>query len=595
LSSYRLDWQQLLPQTKQYSLLFQQAESIPSTHFFDLQARLGTTLQLFCHPYHPAKLLLIKGPEDRRYLSLVAEAVTACQPLLAEAVDADQPPTQGVRGCRYEIQGNQVSCHPATRADDNFAATTHCIAEEWAEQATLFGSLYGTPGNYQLQPGLIHQVNGGILILSLRVLFDQPWLWPRLKQILLSGQFHWYPADETRPLPLAIPPMPLNVRLILVGDDLSLLDFSDLEAHSELFAIYSEIEPELSVTNAEELKPWIGYVNGILAKNQLPPLPAATWPCLLQAAVRRTEDHHRLPLCPFWLENLLMEARLMCQEPSLTAEILQNSIEIRRWRESYLPELVQRDIHHGQIRIETKGSEIGQVNGLSVVQYPGHMLACGEPSRISCVVHLGDGDVIDVERKAELGGNIHVKGMLIMQAYLISELDLDQPLPFSASLVFEQSYGEVDGDSASLAGLCTLVSALAQQPLSQQIAVTGAVDQFGRVQAVGGLNEKIEGFFAVCEQRGLSGEQGVIIPATNKQQLCLSDAIVQAVRKNRFHLWVVDHVSDALPLLTGIPFKRESGESLIGLINERIANLAETQDRQRIPFLLRWLTRFTRR
>lgn len=585
MSSYRLDWQCLLPQTKQYDLLFKQADSIPSTHFIDLQQRLSTTLQLFCQPYHPAKLLLIKGQEDRRYLSLLAEAVTAYQP----------PPTEGVRGCRYEIQGSQVTCHTATQAEDNFAATTHCLAEEWVEQATLLGSLCGSPGHYQLQPGLVHQVNGGILILSLRVLFDQPWLWPRLKQILLSGQFQWYPADEARPLPLAIPPMPLNLRLILVGDDLSLLDFSDLEPHSNLFAIYSEIEPELSVTDAEELKPWVGYVNGILARNQLPPLPPATWPRLLQAAVRQTEDHQRLPLCPFWLENLLVESMLMCPEPSLSAESLQNSLEIRRWREGYLPELVQRDIHHGQIHIETKGSAIGQLNGLSVVVYPGHTLACGEPSRISCVVHLGDGDVTDVERKAELGGNIHVKGMLIMQSYLISELDLEQPLPFSASLVFEQSYGEVDGDSASLAGLCTLVSALAQQPLTQQIAVTGAVDQFGRVQAVGGLNEKIEGFFAICEQRGLNGEQGVILPATNTRQLCLSDPVVQAVRNNQFHLWVVDHAADALPLLTGIPFKQESGCSLIGLINERIAQLTAIQDRQRIPFLLRWVTWFTQR
>lgn len=584
MSSYRLDWQCLLPQTKQYSLLFKQAESVQLTHFIDLQQRLATTLQLFCQPRHPAKLLLIKGQEDRRYLSLIAEAVTAYQ-----------PPITGVLGSRYVIQGSQVTCQAATQAEDNFAATAHCIAEEWAEQSTLFGSLCGSPGHYQLQPGLVHQVNGGTLILSLRVLFDQPWLWPRLKQILLSGQFQWYPADETRPLPLAIPPMPLDLRLILVGDDLSLLDFGDLEAHSDLFAIYSEIEPELSVTNAEELKPWIGYVNGIMAKNQLAPLQSATWPCLLQAAVRKTEDHQRLPLCPFWIENLLVESMLMSPDPSLGAEILQNSLQIRRWRESYLPELVQRDIHHGQLRIETEGSAIGQLNGLSVVVYPGHTLACGEPSRISCVVHSGDGDITDVERKTELGGNIHAKGMLIMQAYLVSELALEQPLPFAASLVFEQSYGEVDGDSASLAGLCTLVSALAQQPLSQQIAVTGAVDQFGRVQAVGGLNEKIEGFFAICEQRGLSGEQGVILPATNKLQLCLADPVVQAVRKNRFHLWVVDHVADALPLLTGIPFKQESGCSLIGLINERIAQLTAMQDRQRIPFLLRWLTWFTHR
>lgn len=153
---------------------------------------------------------------------------------------------------------------------------------------------------------------------------------------------------------------------------------------------------------------------------------------------------------------------------------------------------------------------IGQINALSVMEFPGHPRAFGEPSRISCVVHVGDGEFTDVERKAELGGNIHAKGMMIMQAWLIAELELEQQLPFSASIVFEQSYSEVDGDSASLAELCALISALASQPINQQLAVTGSVDQFGRVQPVGGLNEKIEGFFQVCHQRTLSGTQGLL-------------------------------------------------------------------------------------
>jgi Lon-like ATP-dependent protease len=183
--------------------------------------------------------------------------------------------------------------------------------------------------------------------------------------------------------------------------------------------------------------------------------------------------------------------------------------------------------------------------------------------------------------------------MMIMQAFLISELDLDQQLPFSASIVFEQSYGEVDGDSASLAELCALISALSQQPITQQIAVTGSVDQFGNVQPIGGANEKIEGFFEVCLRRGLTGKQGVILPASNVRHLCLRPDVVEAVRVGQFHLWAVDSVAEALPLLTGYPFAEEQQPSLLAAIQERIAQ-AMLPERRPLPWPLRWLNWFSR-
>lgn len=194
-------------------------------------------------------------------------------------------------------------------------------------------------------------------------------------------------------------------------------------------------------------------------------------------------------------------------------------LQQREWREGFLAERMQDEILQEQILIETEGERIGQINALSVIEFPGHPRAFGEPSRISCVVHIGDGEFTDIERKAELGGNIHAKGMMIMQAFLMSELQLEQQIPFSASLTFEQSYSEVDGDSASMAELCALISALADVPVNQSIAITGSVDQFGRAQPVGGLNEKIEGFFAICQQRELTGKQGVIIPTANIRHL----------------------------------------------------------------------------
>jgi Lon-like ATP-dependent protease len=192
-------------------------------------------------------------------------------------------------------------------------------------------------------------------------------------------------------------------------------------------------------------------------------------------------------------------------------------------------------------------------------------------------VHFGDGDVSDVERKVDLGGNIHAKGMMIMQAFVSSELDLDAPLPYSASIVFEHSYCEVDGDSASLAELCSLVSALSGYPIDQQIAVTGAVDQFGRVQAVGGLNEKVEGFYSVCKHQGFTGKQGVVLPKTNLQHLALSTEVVESIKQGEFHIWSATHVDEVVPLLLNKPFKSEDEDSVIGKIAERIENFEKLE------------------
>jgi len=179
----------------------------------------------------------------------------------------------------------------------------------------------------------------------------------------------------------------------------------------------------------------------------------------------------------------------------------------------------------------------------------------GEPSRITATIHYGDGDIIDIERKSDLSGNIHTKGVMILSAYLANQFARHEPLSVSATVVFEQSYYEVDGDSASLGELCCLISALAEQPVKQSLAITGAVDQFGNVQSIGAVNEKIEGYYALCEHRGLNGEQGVIIPQSNKHQLNLNDEIVEAVKNGQFHVYTVEHVEEALELLTETPIK----------------------------------------
>lgn len=198
------------------------------------------------------------------------------------------------------------------------------------------------------------------------------------------------------------------------------------------------------------------------------------------------------------------------------------------------------------------------------------------------MIHFGDGDISDVERKAELGGNLHAKGMMIMQAFVSSALQLDEPLPYSASVVFEQSYCEVDGDSATLAELCSFVSALSEYPIDQQIAVTGAVDQFGRVQAVGGLNEKIESFYHVCKHQGLTGNQGVILPKTNLKHLSLNKDVVDSIKNGEFHIWSVSTVDEAIPLIMGKPFRGDDDESVVSKIAQRIENFERHEHPQGI-------------
>ncbi|CFQ28967.1 putative Lon protease [Yersinia bercovieri] len=580
LTNNRLEWQSLLPNTTPYEALFATASQLEPVPFAVIQPRLENGMTLFCHPQSQPRFMLIKAQESTEYLALIAQAVKELQPAASALFGGD-----------YLINGHQVTWQPAQRGDELFAAQSRCLYQEWVEPEQLFGCVRWHKDQISLQPGLVHQANGGILILSVRALQAQPLMWLRLKQMIAQQRFDWLSPDETRPLPVQIPSMPLDLRLILVGDRLGLGDFHDMEPELGELAIYGEFEVELPLVDIDGMTLWCGYINALLQQKQLPPLSVDAWPVLFRQAVRYSGDQGSLPLCPQWLTHQLAEAALYVEEDTITANALETALNARDWRHSYLAERMQDEIELGQILVDTEGQVVGQINGLSVLEYPGHPYAFGEPARISCVVHLGDGEFVDVERKAELGGNIHAKGMMIMQAFLHSELDLDQPLPFSASIVFEQSYGEVDGDSASLAELCALISALSQQPINQQIAVTGSVDQFGNVQPIGGVNEKIEGFFEACQRRGLTGTQGVILPSTNVRHLCLNQAVIEAVQNGQFHLWAVDTVAEALPILTGVVYADEQQPSLLGIIQERISQV-NPLDRRRWPWPLRWLNWF---
>ncbi|HFZ8995284.1 TPA: AAA family ATPase [Citrobacter freundii] len=576
----KLAWRDLVPDTDSYQEIFAQPPITDESDnpIGEIQPRLQFALEQLLQPWASSSFMLAKAPEEPAYLTLISEAIQSAQ------TDAGQ-----LTGGHYEISGHTVRYRNAKSAKDNFATLTQVVSADWFEGEQLFGCLRQFNGEITLHPGLVHQANGGVLVISLRTLLAQPLLWMRLKAMVSRNRFDWVTFDESRPLPLEVPSMPLSLKVVLVGERESLADFQEMEPELAEQAIYSEFEDQLQITDADDMAQWCQWVTHTAKRHQLPVPEADAWPVLIREAVRYTGEQNSLPLCPLWIVRQFKEAAPLCESDTCSGEQLSLMLSQRAWREGFLAERMQDEILQEQILIETEGERIGQINALSVIEFPGHPRAFGEPSRISCVVHIGDGEFTDIERKAELGGNIHAKGMMIMQAFLMSELQLEQQLPFSASLTFEQSYSEVDGDSASMAELCALISALADVPVNQNMAITGSVDQFGRAQPVGGLNEKIEGFFTICQQRELTGKQGVIIPAPNVRHLSLSSEIVQAVEEEKFSIWAVDDVTDALPLLLNMVWDGEGQATLMQTIQERIASAMQQESRHRFPWPLRWL------
>lgn len=581
MTTNRLEWRALVPDTESYQEIFAQPYDSETAPFSAVQPRLSYGLVQLSQPVASADLMLVKAAEEAEYLNLIAAAARECW-----------SQDNALTGGHYLIEGSRITLRPAETAEDNFAGSSEVVAADWIEAEQLFGCVRLFAGEITLTPGLVHRANGGILVLSLRSVLAQPLLWLRLKQMVIQGRFDWISPDETRPLPVNIPSLPLSLKLVLVGERESLADFQDMEPELATSAIYSEFEENLQIASADDMALWCQWIYAVAQSKSLPVPATDAWQPLIREAVRYTGDQETLPLCPSWISRQLREVAAFTENESFGAEELTQMLAQREWREGYLAERMQDEILLEQILIETEGEMVGQINALSVIEFPGHPRAFGEPSRISCVVHVGDGEFTDVERKAELGGNIHAKGMMIMQAFLMSELQLDQQIPFSASLTFEQSYSEVDGDSASMAELCALISALANVPIYQHIAVTGSVDQFGRVQPVGGLNEKIEGFFRICQQREFNGKQGVIIPVSNVRHLCLQQDVLDAVEQGQFTIWAIDDVTDALPLLTNLPWDGEGQNTLLRAVQERIAQASAQDIRHRYPWPLRWLNWF---
>jgi len=408
-----------------------------------------------------------------------------------------------------------------------------------------------------IKGGAVHRANGGYLILDVEQLLMQPYAWEGLKRALQAKELRFDDLERMYSLVSTVSlepePIPLDLKIILLGDrHLYYLLYEQDPDFAELFKVAADFEDQME-RNAENHLLYARMIASTIQTEHFLHLDSDAVAVVIEYGARAVEDSEKFSLHHGDLTDLLREANYCARKHSkslVSRQHIQQAIDNRIQRADRFRGAVYEQIQRGVVHIDVTGERVGQVNGLSVMESGGFSFA--QPSRISANCRFGDGDIVDIEREVELGGEIHSKGVLIMSGYLGATYAKDRPLSMSASLVFEQNYGEVDGDSASMAELCALLSAISEVPIKQSWAITGSVNQHGDAQAIGGVNEKIEGFYDVCKLLDFTGKQGVIIPQSNVQHLMLRQDVIDAVETGAFQIHAVATVTDALCLLTGM-------------------------------------------
>lgn len=407
-----------------------------------------------------------------------------------------------------------------------------------------------------IKPGALHRANGGFLVLDARRVFSEPYAWDALIRCLKNRSIAITSLAERLSListtSLQPDPIPLDVRVILIGDRRLYMLLTTLDPDfRDLFRIQADFEEEFD-RSEENTIAMARLIAGQVRREGLLHLSAAATACVIDEAVRLAEDNSKLTLHFEHLADLAREADHYARAAGRTqidATDIGQAVAARERRASRIRDRMQEMIGRKTILIDTEGRKTGQINGLSVSEMGNYRF--GRPARITARTRMGAGKLVDIEREVELGGPLHSKGVLILSGYLLSTFALDVPFSLYASLVFEQSYGGIDGDSASSAELYAILSALADLPIDQGLAVTGSVNQLGEVQAIGGVNEKVEGFYDVCHRAGLTGNQGVLIPQANVDHLMLRPDVVEAAAEGRFRIIPVSSINQGIALLTG--------------------------------------------
>ena len=448
------------------------------------------------------------------------------------------------------------------------------------EKESMMGSLI--TDFTMIRKGSLHKANGGYLIIKASEILKNFFSWEALKrsvrnkEIIIEdiGEQLGYLTTKT----LKPDPIPLQVKVVLVGHPFyyHYLYEYDNEFKS-LFKVKADFNSEMDRTT-ENSSNYIYFFKKLAEKENMLPPEVEGLKKLEEFSARFTEDQNKLSMRFSKIADVLREANHYAAEDnlnSITKTQIEKAIEKRIYRSNLIAEKINEMIVKKHILIELTGKQIGQANALSIIEMGDIMI--GKPSKITCTINIGKEGVITVEREAELSGPIHTKGVLILNGYLAEHYFQDKPVSLSARLVFEQSYGEIDGDSASSTELYVLLSSLSKVPIQQGIAITGSVNQKGEIQSIGGINEKIEGYFEVCKIMGLNGEQGIMIPSSNIQNLMLKEDVIEAVRQNKFKIWAIDTIDDGIEVLTGLHSGSiEEEGSIKWMINKTLMEYSET-------------------
>jgi lon-related putative ATP-dependent protease len=443
------------------------------------------------------------------------------------------------------------------------------------EKEAQFGAL--VTDFTMIHGGTLHKANGGYLILPVEELLRNPFSYEGLKRALKNDHIVIEEAEETLGFiatkSLKPEPIPLNVKVILIGDPYLYQQLYSLDMDfNQLFKVKADFDTTMDRTE-ENVQQYAAFVCTLCQKENLKHLDGSGLAKLIEHSSRLAEDQQKLSTRFAEVADTIREANFYATQDNsevVTGTHVKKAIEEKVYRSKLIQEKIDEMIERGILLIDTEAASVGQVNGLSVINLGDFEF--GSPSRVTASVGLGREGVIDIEREAKTGGPIHTKGVLILSGYLNEKYAQDKPLSLSARLVFEQNYEGVEGDSASSTELYSILSALSQLPIKQNLAVTGSVNQKGEVQAIGGVNEKIEGFFEVCKAKGLTGKQGVMMPESNVQNLMLKEEIVDAVKEGKFHIISVKTIDEGIEALTGVKAggKQKDGTFEEGTVNDRV-------------------------
>ncbi len=546
-------------------------------------AKLDRNLGLSAVGHH-IEPLKEKYAEFSRVLSYLDEVQEDILLNLEDFKGAQQQPA--IPGLKLPAQTPSFERYTVNLLVDNY---TQCGAPVVFEANPTYNNLFGridhvmqmggvaTTNFTLIKPGALHKANGGYLVVNARDILTSPFSWDALKRCIRNNEIKIEDVMEQYRIITVVSlkpePIPMQSKIIMIGSPWIYYLLYHLEPdYRKFFKVKADFESRISRT-PEIVKDYALFISSHCSKERLMPFDRGAVAGIIEYSARKVEDQGKFSTQFMEIADLIREADYWARKggsKTVTRDYVKQAIEEKIYRSNRVEERIQELIAEGTIMVDTSGSEVGQVNGLSVLTLGDYMF--GRPSRVTARVFMGKGGMVNIEREVKLSGPIHDKGVLILSGYLGGKYAHDKPLSFAASICFEQSYEGIEGDSASSTELYALLSVLSGVPIKQGIAVTGSVNQLGKVQPIGGVNYKIEGFFAVCKAKGLSGEQGVIIPRANVRNLMLKDEVVEAVKEGKFHIWSVETIDQGIEILTGKPAgdQQADGSFPEGTINFKV-------------------------